>query len=150
VLLKDVSDEGFTFFTNYGSNKARELDANPAAAVTFHWQPLRRQVCARGAVVRVSRDESAAYWATRPRGSQLGAWASRQSTELDSRDELEARLAELEARFEGGDVPLPEFWGGYRITPVMVEFWQGRANRLHDRFRYTREGGAWTLRRLSP
>ncbi len=148
VLLKGVDDRGFSFFTNYESAKARDLAANPRAALVFHWQP-GRQVRARGPVVRVGDEESDAYWVTRPRGSQLGAWASRQSEVIPDRAELERRLAEVAARFPG-DVPRPPFWGGYRVVPEVVEFWHHRDDRLHDRLRYRRVDGVWVIDRLSP
>lgn len=151
VLLKGIDDTGLTFFTNYESDKGRELTANPRASVCFHWVLLERQARVAGAVERVSRAESEAYFASRPRESQLGAWASRQSEVLAGRAELEARLAEVRARFEDGEVPCPPFWGGYRIVPERVELWQGRPSRLHDRLRYTRVGPrAWRIDRLSP
>ncbi len=148
VLLKGVDDRGFSFFTNYESAKARDLAANPRAALLFHWQP-GRQVRARGPVVRAGDEESDAYWVTRPRGSQLGAWASRQSEVIGSRGELERRLAEACARFSG-DVPRPPFWGGYRVVPEVVEFWHHRDDRLHDRLRYRRVDAGWVIERLSP
>jgi len=150
VFLKSVDPRGFVFFTNYGSQKARELDANPRAALCFHWVILGRQVRVAGHVARVSQQESAAYFATRDRESQLGAWASRQSEPLSSREELERRARQAEERFAGGDVPLPPFWGGYRLDPVKIEFWQGRAGRLHDRLVFHREGDGWTTQRLHP
>lgn len=150
VLLKDVDARGFVFFTNYGSQKARELEANPRAALCFHWAILERQVRVAGPVERVTSEESEAYFRTRGRGSQLGAWASRQSEPLASREDLERRAREVEERFGGGDVPLPPFWGGYRLEPARIEFWQGRANRLHDRLVFLREGEGWTTQRLHP
>jgi pyridoxamine 5'-phosphate oxidase len=150
VLLKDVGPDGFVFYTNYGSQKAREIDANPRAALCFHWAVLQRQVRVMGTVTRASSEESAAYFATRGRGSQLGAWASRQSEPLPSRGELEGRARAAEERYAGGDVPLPPFWGGYRLRPLRIEFWQGRADRLHDRLVFTREGDGWTTQRLYP
>jgi len=150
VLLKGVDRNGFVFFTNYGSQKASELDANPRAALCFHWAVLQRQVRVSGTVARVSEDESAAYFATRTRRSRIGAWASRQSQVAASRDELEDKVRELEAEFEDGEVPLPPFWGGYRLSPQRIEFWQGRADRLHDRLRFQRQGDAWTTQRLYP
>jgi pyridoxamine 5'-phosphate oxidase len=150
VLLKGVGDDGFVFFTNYGSQKARELDTNPRAALCFHWAVLQRQVRVAGTVERVGEAESAEYFATRGRGSQLGAWASRQSQVLASRDDLEDRMRRVEADFEDGEVPLPPFWGGYRLTPERIEFWQGRADRLHDRLRFQRDGTSWAAQRLYP
>ena len=148
VLLKGVDAEGFVFFTNHGSAKARDLAANPRAALLFHWPP-GRQVRVRGPVARVSDEESDAYWAGRPRGSQLGAWASRQSEVIGDRGELERRLAQVAARFPG-EVPRPPFWGGYRVVPEVVEFWHHRDDRLHDRLRYRRVDGGWVIERLSP
>lgn len=151
VLLKGIDARGFAFFTNYESRKAGELDANPHAALVLLWIPLQRQVRVAGRVERLSDEESDAYFATRPRGSQLGAWASAQSRPLPDRAELEARWAALDERYGGGTVPRPPHWGGYRVEPEEIEFWQGRANRLHDRFRFTRApDGAWTHARLAP
>jgi pyridoxamine 5'-phosphate oxidase len=157
VLLKGYDEAGFTFFTNYRSPKGGELAANPHAALVFWWPALERQVRLRGTVSRVAREESVAYFATRPRGSQLGAWASRQSTAIPDAGHLEARLAAVEEEYAGRDVPCPEDWGGYRLAPSDVELWQGRPNRLHDRFRYRRPGPgegadevAWVIERLSP
>jgi pyridoxamine 5'-phosphate oxidase len=150
VLLKHADAQGFVFFTNYESQKARELDANPRAALCFHWAILQRQVRVAGSVMRVSAEESAAYFGTRGRGSQIGAWASTQSRDLPRRTELEQRVKEREAEFAGRDVPLPPFWGGYRLMPERIEFWQGRTDRLHDRLVFTREGARWSTRRLYP
>lgn len=150
VLLKDFDAGGLVFFTNYESAKGRQLSANPRAALVFGWLPLERQVRIRGSVDRVPAAESRAYFATRPREAQLGAWASHQSTVLDGRGELEDRLAEAGVRFGGAPVPMPEYWGGYRLVPDTFEFWQGRAHRLHDRFRYRRDAGGWSIQRLSP
>jgi pyridoxamine 5'-phosphate oxidase len=150
VLLKGV-DHGFVFFTNYESRKARELEANPVASLCFPWIRLSRQVRVVGRVERVATEESDDYFASRPRDSQLGAWASTQSAVLAARAELEQRLAEATARFEGHEVSRPSNWGGYRIVPDEFEFWQGRPNRLHDRFRYLPDGaGSWRIDRLSP
>lgn len=151
VLLKGFDQRGFVFFTNYGSQKARELTDNPYAALVFHWQPLRRQVCITGSVSRVSREEADAYFKTRPRGSQLGAWASRQSEVVESRGALEQRMVELEERYRDREVPLPPFWGGFRVVPDAIEFWQGQENRLHDRLWYRRDdAGRWVIERLAP
>jgi pyridoxamine 5'-phosphate oxidase len=150
VLLKGVSDRGFVFFTNYGSPKGRQLAANPLAALVFHWPEVHRQVIVAGSVSKVSDQESDAYFRTRPRGSQLGAWASSQSEPLDGRQALERRVSELDRQYQGRDVPRPPFWGGFLLAPVTVEFWQGREDRLHDRFRYRREAGSWVVERLSP
>ena len=150
VLLKGVDDEGFLFYTGYDSRKARELERNPRAALVFYWRPLGKQVRVEGRVERVSKPESAAYFATRPRGSQLAAWASHQSRPLESRDELERRYTELEREYEGRDVPLPPHWGGFRLRPERIEFWQHRDNRLHDRICYTRAREGWSAERLSP
>lgn len=150
VLLKGVDEHGFTLFTNYESRKAGELESNPRAALCFHWKELDRQVRVTGTVTRVSREESDAYFSTRPEGSRIGAWASRQSRPLDSRAELERRVEETRARYEGGDIPLPPFWGGYRIRPERIEFWQGRTDRLHDRVVFDRDGATWKIGRLYP
>ena len=150
VLLKGIENGDFVFYTGYVSRKAGELASNPTAALLFYWDPLGRQVRVEGTVRRVSADESDAYFATRPRGAQLAAAASKQSAVLSSRDELDARVAELEQRYAGGDVPRPEHWGGYRLSPDVYEFWQHREDRAHDRLRYRRDGGEWTVERLSP
>lgn len=150
VLLKGVDDDGFVFYTDYRSSKAAELDANPRAALVFHWVELERQVRIAGAVSRGSRGATEAYFSTRPLGSRLGAWASEQSSVIPGRAVLDARLQEVEQRFPGAEVPAPPHWGGYRVTPVAMEFWQGRASRLHDRIRYARRDGAWVIERLSP
>lgn len=151
VLLKGFDQRGFVFYTNYGSRKARELTENPHAALVLHWASLWRQVCITGGVSRVSREEAEAYFRTRPRESQLGAWASRQSEVVESRRVLDQRMAELEARHRDGEVPLPPFWGGFRLVPEAIEFWQRREGRLHDRLRYRRDdAGRWVIERLSP
>jgi len=162
VLLKGVDQRGFVFYSNYESRKARELSANPFAALTFWWPPpVHRQVRIEGRVERVTPEESEAYFRTRPVGSRLGAWASPQSSVIPSREALEQRYEALAARYggeaegveaEGAEVPLPPFWGGYRLAPEAIEFWQGRENRLHDRLRYTRERptAPWTIERLAP
>jgi pyridoxamine 5'-phosphate oxidase len=150
VLLKGFDHRGFVFFTNYDSAKARQLETNPQAALVFYWPDLERQVRITGTVTRTSREETEAYFATRPRGSQLGAWASEQSVPVSGRDVLEQRLAEFDARFENQPIPAPPNWGGYRLQPDSMEFWQGRPNRLHDRLLYTRDGEAWIRSRLAP
>ena len=150
VLLRGVDLRGVSFFTNRDSRKGRELRENPRAAAVVHWWELGRQVRVEGPVEELSGAESRAYWATRPRDSQIAAWASRQSKPLSGRDELDARVAGTGARFAGGDVPLPPFWGGYRIVPESVEFWQHRDSRLHDRVRYARIAGGWRRERLAP
>ena len=150
VLLKGLDERGFAFFTNYHSRKGRELAANPRAALNFYWPELERQVRAEGAVETMTPAESDAYFRIRPRDSQLGAWASPQSELLADRAELEARLAEVAARFAGGEVPRPPHWGGCRLVPEAVEFWQGRPGRLHDRLLYTRTPDGWRRQRLAP
>ncbi|MED5564088.1 MAG: pyridoxamine 5'-phosphate oxidase [Gemmatimonadota bacterium] len=152
VLLKSFALDGFVFFTNYGSRKAKEMDENPKASLLLHWVVLQRQVRVEGSVERISAEVSAEYFHTRARGSQIGAWASRQSEELEGRSVLKMRAEELEQRFKGRGVPSPGFWGGYRLIPERIEFWQGRLDRLHDRLEYTKaEGeGDWTARRLYP
>ena len=150
VLLRGYDASGFTFFTDYRSRKGRELADNPRACGVFYWPELERQVRVSGAVRKVSREESEAYFRSRPTGSRLGAWASTQSAVIADRGVLEERLREMAARFGTADVPLPEHWGGYRIVPVELEYWQGRESRLHDRVRYRKQGDVWRLERLSP
>lgn len=153
VLLKGYGPEDFRFFTNHGSRKARSIAVNPRVALLFPWHPLHRQVIVEGTASRLSREESAAYFRTRPHGSRLGAWASEHQSSVITREELERRYDELAGRWPD-EVPLPDFWGGYRVVPVSVEFWQGRPNRLHDRLRYRRpnpdETDKWVVERLSP
>lgn len=150
VLLHGIDENGFVFHTNYESRKGRELEANPQAALVLYWHPLGRQVRVEGSIERISEEESAQYFRTRPRGGQLGAWASRQSEQIESRDVLENRVRELEREYEGREVPLPPFWGGYRLLPDRIELWQHGEDRLHDRFAYEHSGGSWTRSRLSP
>ncbi len=150
VLLKEADARGFVFFTDYRSAKSHELAANARAALCFWWGPLQRQVRVTGRVARVSAEESAAYYRTRPRESQLGAWASEQSAVLKGRTELEQRVKALEAEYANADVPAPPTWGGFRLVPESYEFWQGRPGRLHDRLRFRLAGGAWVIERLSP
>jgi len=150
VLLKAFDERGFVFYTNYDSRKGDEIAENPRAALAVHWPILQRQVRINGGVEKTTEEENSAYFNTRPRGSQVGAWASDQSSVLGRREELERRFREAKERFAGGDIPLPPFWGGYRVIPETFEFWQGRANRLHDRLRFTRTDGEWTIDRLYP
>ncbi|MGH2573616.1 MAG: pyridoxamine 5'-phosphate oxidase [Actinomycetota bacterium] len=151
VLLKDFGPDGFVFYTNTESQKGRELQSNPRVALVFYWPELHRQVRIAGTVEGVSREDSEAYFATRPREARLAAWASRQSEVVAGRQGLEATFARLDAEYQGKEVPLPPFWGGMRVTPESIEFWQGRANRLHDRLRYVRQPeGGWRIERLSP
>ena len=151
VLLKHLDARGFTFFTNYASRKGCELEGNSNAGMVFFWQELERQVCVAGSVVKVSREESAKYFNSRPKGSRLAAWVSSQSETIENRAVLEKKLAELTDKYPGEEVPLPPYWGGYCLTPSRVEFWQGRSNRLHDRFQYLRQPDkGWRIERLSP
>jgi pyridoxamine 5'-phosphate oxidase len=150
VLLKYFDADGFVFFTNMESRKAREIAENPSVAMLFFWQTLERQVSVRGGAERISATEAMRYFARRPRGSQLGAWVSEQSAVITSRSVLEMKLDELKRKFAAGEVPLPSFWGGYRVRPEEIEFWQGRASRLHDRFRYRLIDDAWVIERLAP
>jgi len=150
VLLKAFDERGFVFYTNYESRKGEEIAENPRAALAIHWPILQRQVRINGAVEKTTTEESRAYFDSRPRGSRIGAWASDQSSVLQGREELERRFKETQERFPSGEVPLPPFWGGYRVVPEVIEFWQGRANRLHDRLRFTRNGTKWTIDRLYP
>ncbi len=150
MLLKAADQDGFVFYTNLGSRKGGELTDNPNAALVIHWPTLQRQVRIEGAVEKLSSEESKTYFGSRARGSQIGAWASKQSTALSSRKQLEHEFRECEKRFAGQDVPLPDFWGGFRLKPRRIEFWQGRINRLHDRLSYTLEREGWKVTRLYP
>ncbi|ARQ72401.1 pyridoxamine 5'-phosphate oxidase [Streptomyces marincola] len=151
VLLKQFDRRGFVFFTNHGSRKGRDLAGNPHVSLLFPWHGIARQIVVLGGAERIGRAETAAYFRTRPHGSQLGAWASEQSSKVASRAELDRLYADLAERYpEGSDVPAPPQWGGYRVEPRSVEFWQGRENRLHDRLRYVRAGDGWTVERLCP
>jgi pyridoxamine 5'-phosphate oxidase len=150
VLLKAIEPQGFTFFTNYSGRKGQELAANPKAALVFWWGELERQVRIEGNVAPISAEESDAYFHSRPIGSQLGAWASAQSQVIPSREVLEDRLEALKTQYEGQVIPRPAHWGGYRLTPQAIEFWQGRSNRLHDRLLYSRDGDTWQRERLAP
>ena len=151
VLLKNYDSNGFVFFTNYGSRKAKQISNNPQAALLFPWVRLGRQITVAGRVEKISKSESVQYFLSRPRGSQLSAWASAQSTVISSRAILESAFATVKRRFADGEVPLPDFWGGYRVDPDSIEFWQNRKDRLHDRFLYNRgENGAWRIDRLTP
>jgi len=150
VLLKGVDGRGFVFYTNYESRKGREIAENPRASLVLPWIGLERQVIAEGTLTKVSREESAAYFHSRPRASQLGAWVSQQSSIITGRAVLEDAMKALEKKHAGAEVPVPPAWGGYRLTPETVEFWQGRRSRLHDRLRYRREAGEWIVERLAP
>lgn len=152
VLLKAFDERGFVFFTNYGSRKAADIGVNPHVGLLFPWYPLERQVSILGTAERISPAESLAYFASRPRGSRLGAWVSRQSAVIGSRRLLEMKWDEMKRKFAEGEIPLPSFWGGFRVVPTEIEFWQGRENRLHDRFRYARcdAGAPWEIERLAP
>jgi len=150
VLLKAFDERGFVFYTNYVSRKSRELDENPNAALLLHWSILERQVRIEGVAERITAEESAAYFDSRPRGSQLGAWASKQSMPLEDPKLVHERFKKYDRKFSGGDVPWPDFWGGYRVVPHTMEFWQGRLNRLHDRVLYKKDNGNWICSRLYP
>ncbi|MEQ8552601.1 MAG: pyridoxamine 5'-phosphate oxidase [Cyclobacteriaceae bacterium] len=150
VLLKAFDDNGFVFFTNYGSEKANQISQNPHVSLLFQWLPLERQIIITGTVTKTSRTESEVYFKSRPYNSQLGAWASQQSQEVPSREYLENLISKLKLTYPEGEVPLPDFWGGYRVAPLSMEFWQGRPSRLHDRIMYSKSGNTWTTKRLSP
>ena len=151
VLLKVWDEKGFVFFTNHGSRKAQDIAVNPNVALLFYWAPLHRQIRVEGTAQKVSTMESLKYFVTRPRGSQLGAWCSEQSSTISSRAILHAKLAEIKQKFQGGEVPLPSFWGGFRVVPARFEFWQAGDDRLHDRFAYEPESDdTWSIRRLAP
>ena len=150
VLLKGYDEKGFVFFTNYASRKSNELNDNSKVALLFHWNVLQRQIRIEGTVERVSEQESADYFHSRDRGSQVGAWASKQSQKLSHDDELKERMSHFQDKFAEGEVPLPEFWGGWRVKPHAIEFWQGRANRLHDRICFEKQGESWQHHKLHP
>jgi pyridoxamine 5'-phosphate oxidase len=150
VLLKGVDEHGFVFFTDYRSRKGEELEHNPQAALVFYWPELERQVRITGRTETISREDSEAYFRTRPRGSRIGAWGSHQSQVIPNRTVLEKQVSEVERKYPGDEVPLPPYWGGFRVIPDAIEFWQGRESRLHDRIRYVRDSGGWRIERLSP
>ena len=151
VLLKGVDERGFIFFSQYESPKGRDLEENPQAALVFYWSELERQVCVSGVVRKVPREESEAYFKTRPKGSRLAAWVSRQSEIVSNREVLEKKFSQLATQYANGQVPLPPYWGGYVLSPTRFEFWQGRPSRLHDRFLYTKQSdGRWLIERLAP
>ena len=150
VLLKELTKEGFVFFTNYDSRKGQELANNPHIALTFHWNILQRQVRIQGVVEKISAEDSNAYFQSRGRGSRIGAWASPQSSVISSRQVLEQKVKQFTDKFADSEVPLPEFWGGYIVKPSSIEFWQGKADRLHDRFSYVKDGENWSVDRLAP
>ena len=151
VLLKSFDENGFVFYTNYESNKAKDIEGNPNVAMLFFWSDTARQIRIRGRAERMSAAETLKYFVSRPRGSQIGAWVSAQSSVISSRSLLEMKFQELKTRYKNKKVPLPSFWGGYRVVPEVIEFWQGRRNRLHDRFQYTRQNdGSWLIERLAP
>lgn len=150
VLLKACDERGFCFYTNYESRKGSELAANPRATLLFYWEPYERQVRIEGRIEKMSEEESRAYFHSRPRGSQIGAWASAQSAMIENREELQRQVVKYRTQFKGQRIPLPPFWGGYRCVPDTIEFWQGRANRLHDRLCYIKDNGAWKIVRLAP
>lgn len=150
VFLKFFNEQGFVFFTNYGSKKSKQIEANPHAALLFPWLSLERQVKISGRVEKISKLDSLKYFTSRPKGSQLGAWASQQSSRVSSRQLLVSQFESMKQKFQKGDVPLPDFWGGYRVIPDTIEFWQGRENRLHDRFVYERSNDEWLISRLAP
>lgn len=151
VLLKGVDERGFIFYTNYDSRKGQEISENPNIAMVFYWPDQERQVCIAGPATKIPREESEAYFRSRPRGSRLAAWASHQSEVIENREVLENRLQEMQSKYRGEDIPTPPDWGGYVLAPTRIEFWQGRPSRLHDRFRYSRQAdGTWRIERLSP
>jgi len=150
VLLKEIDDGGFVFYTNYGSSKGKDLNENPKAALTFFWDELRRQIRIEGRIEKISRETSKEYFSSRPRESQIGAWVSAQSSVIPNRHILENKFDELDEQFGNEEIPLPDFWGGYRLTPNYFEFWQGRENRLHDRICYKKENDDWKIFRIAP